>query len=59
MSKKGTALLSVVVLLAVTVLPALAQISEESVNLPGWVGGLLALLAVVLMVGTSMYIRNR
>ncbi|MCA9999318.1 MAG: hypothetical protein KDE56_26330 [Anaerolineales bacterium] len=59
MSKKGTALLSVVFLLAVTVLPALAQISEKSVNLPGWVGFFLVLLAVGLAVGTSMYIRNR
>ena len=59
MSKKGTALLSVVFLLAATVLPALAQISEKSVNLPGWVGFLLALLAVVLVVGTSMYVSNR
>ena len=59
MSKKGTALLSVVFLLAVTVLPVLAQISEKSVNLPGWVGFVLALLAVVQVVGTSMYVRNR
>jgi hypothetical protein len=59
MNKKRTALLSVVFLLTVTVLPALAQMSEKSVSLPGWVGGLLALLAIVLMVSTSMYIRNR
>ncbi len=59
MRKKRTALLSVLFLLSVTAWPALAQISEESVTLPGWVGGLLALLAVALMVGTSMYIRNR
>ena len=59
MSKKGTALLSVVFLLAVTVLPVLAQISEKSVNLPGWVGFVLALLAAVLVAATSMYVRNR
>lgn len=59
MSKKRTALFSVVFLLAVMVMPALAQMSEESVNLPGWVGGLLVLLAVVLMVSMSMYIRKR
>ena len=59
MSKKGTALLSVVFLLAVTVLPVLEKKKKKSVNLPGWVGFVLALLAVVLVVGTSMYVRNR
>ncbi len=32
---------------------------SESINPPGWVGGLLALLALVLAVGTGIWIRNK
>ena len=59
MSKKATVLLATLFLLAITVWPAFAATSAESVNLPGWIGWLLAILAIVLMVGARFFFLNR
>ncbi|MCB8967983.1 MAG: hypothetical protein R3E31_27885 [Chloroflexota bacterium] len=49
------------VLLIVFAIPQLVFAAEETVgvNPPGWLGGLLALLALALAVGLSAWVRNK
>lgn len=64
MMKQRLGVIGVVVVLSLLmVLPAGASglLAEEAagVNLPGWVGGMLALLALALPLATSFWLRNK
>ncbi len=58
--KQGTVITWVLFLLVVTVMPvAAAPVASEAVNLPGSVGIILSVLALVLAFGMSFWMRNQ
>lgn len=58
MAKRIYIVFSLVLLLALWALPVAAA-ESESVNLPGWVGGTLALIAFVLPLIVAGILRNK
>jgi hypothetical protein len=59
MKDKNLSVVAVLFLLIVLVVPAAAADPSASVYLPGWVGGGLALLAVVLPLALLIWLRQR
>lgn len=50
----------VLILLVITMLPvAAAPAATEPVLLPGWLGGVLAILSLILAMGLSFWMRNQ
>ena len=58
MSRRLSATMLFLALLVVTTAPAFAS-ERAPVNPPGWVGGLILLLAVLLAVATGIWARSR
>ena len=60
MNKKQFATISVVILLALSVIPVLAATgADESINPPGWLGWVLVILALILPAVVKSLMNNR
>jgi hypothetical protein len=59
MKNKNLSVLATLFLLLLLVVPAAAADPSASIYLPGWVGGGLALLAVILPLALFIWVRQR